>query len=86
MHFLHIVSVLNKQRKPRNILMRVCLLIIIWIAVIGSFLTIDARMGRVMKRGILQNTGSCLQAHYSSLGPARGLYFRSKTCLIKIVF
>jgi hypothetical protein len=37
-------------------------------------LTIDARMGRVMKRGVLQNTWS-LQAHYSSLGgPARGLW------------
>ena len=30
-------------------------------------------MGRVMKRGVLQNTESCLQAHYSSLLPARGL-------------
>jgi hypothetical protein len=48
----------------------------IWVAVIGSFLTIDARMGRVMKRGVLQNTGSCLQAHYSSLGPARGLLYK----------
>jgi hypothetical protein len=27
---LHIVYVLNKQRKPRNILMRVCLLIFGW--------------------------------------------------------
>jgi hypothetical protein len=27
----------------------------------------------IMKRGVLQNTGPCLQAHYSSLGPARGL-------------
>jgi hypothetical protein len=54
--------------------MRVCLLITIWVAVIGSFLTIDARMGRVMKRGVLQITGPCLQAHYSSLGPARELY------------
>jgi hypothetical protein len=59
------------QRKPRNILMRVCLLF----AVIDSFLTIDARMGRVMKRGVLQNTRSSLQAHYSSLGgPACGLH------------
>ena len=33
-------------------------------AVIGSFLTIDARMGRVMKSGVLQNTGRWLQAHY----------------------
>jgi hypothetical protein len=49
------------------------LFVTIWVAVIGSFLTIDARMGRVMKRGVLQNTGPCLQAHYSSLGPARGL-------------
>jgi hypothetical protein len=45
----------------------------IWVAVIRSFLTIYARMGRVMKRGVLQNTRPCLQAHYSSLGPARGL-------------
>ena len=64
------------QRKPSNILMRVNRLFVnIWVAVIGSFLTIDARMGRVMKRGVLQNTGSCLQAHYSSLGPARRLIF-----------
>jgi hypothetical protein len=51
---LHIVSILNKQRKPRNILMRVCLLIF--------------GMRVMMKRDVLQNTGSCLQAHYSSLG------------------
>jgi hypothetical protein len=38
------------------------------------FFTIDARMRCVMKRGVLQNTRSSLQAHYSSLGgPARGL-------------
>jgi hypothetical protein len=31
-------------------------------------------MGRVIKRGVLQNIRSSLQAHYSSLcGPARGL-------------
>jgi hypothetical protein len=65
---LHIVPILNTQRKPRNIL----LLFTIWVAVIGSFLTIDARMGRVMKKGVLQS--SSLQAHYYSLcGPARGL-------------
>jgi hypothetical protein len=39
----------------------VSLFVNIWVAVIGSFLTIDARMGRVMKRGVLQNTESCLQ-------------------------
>jgi hypothetical protein len=50
------------------------LFVTIWVAAIGSFLTIDARMGRVMKRGVLQNTGPCLQAHYSFLGPARGLW------------
>ena len=45
-----------------------------WFAVIGSFLTIDARIGRVMKRDVLQNTWSSLPAHYSSLGgPTRGL-------------
>ena len=49
------------------------LFVTIWVAVIGSFLTIDARMGRVMKRGVLQKTGPCLQAHYSFLGPARGI-------------
>jgi hypothetical protein len=52
--------------------MRVCLLIFGLLTLV-LFLTIDARMGRVMKTGVLQNTGSCLQAHYSSLGPARGL-------------
>jgi hypothetical protein len=47
----------------------------IWVAVIGSLLTIDVRMGRVMKRGVLQNTRSSLQANYSSLGgPARGQF------------
>jgi hypothetical protein len=56
------------------------LFVTIWLAVIGSFLTIDARMGRVMKRGVLQNTGPCLQAHYS-LGLHAGYifpYFPSK--------
>jgi hypothetical protein len=65
---LHIVSILNikAEKTPQHFN---C------VAVIGSFLTIDARMGRVMKRRVLQNTGPCLQAHYSSLGPARGLYY-----------
>jgi hypothetical protein len=58
----------------RNILVNASFFLTIWVAVIGSFLTIDARMGRVMKRGVLQNTWSSLQAHYSSIGgPARGL-------------
>jgi hypothetical protein len=61
---------LNKQRKPHNILMWVRLLQFGLLSL--TFLTIDARMGRVMKRGVLQNTGPCSQAHYSSLGPARG--------------
>ena len=70
---LHIVSILNikAEKTPQHFNAR--LFVTIWVAVIGSFLTIDARMGRVMKRGVLQNTGPCLQAHYSSLGPARGL-------------
>jgi hypothetical protein len=67
---LHIVSVLA-EKTPQQF--NASLFVNIWVAVIGSFLTVDARMGRVMKRGVLQNTGSCLQAHYSSLGPARGL-------------
>ena len=70
---LHIVSVLA-EKTPQQF--NASLFVNIWVAVIGSFLsflTIDARMGRVMKRGVLQNTGSCLQAHYSSLGPAREL-------------
>jgi hypothetical protein len=67
---LHIVSVLA-EKTPQHY--NASLFVNIWVAVIGSFLTIDARMGRVMKRGVLQNTGPCLQAHYSSLGPARGL-------------
>jgi hypothetical protein len=71
---LHIVSILNEQRKPRNILMRVCLLLFGLLSL--TFLTIDARMGRAMKRGVLQNTGPCLQAHYSFFGPARGLVFQ----------
>ena len=33
------------------------------VAVIGSFLTIDAQIGRVLKRGVLQNTWPSLQAH-----------------------
>jgi hypothetical protein len=46
-------------------------------------------MGRVMKRGVLQNTGPCLQAHYSSLGPecmynmADGLKFDAAACFDK---
>jgi hypothetical protein len=61
---LHIVSVM--QRKPRNIL-NASLFVNIWVAVIGSFLIIDARMGRVMKRGVLQNTESRLHAHSTIL-------------------
>ena len=68
---LHIVYVLNKQRKPRNILMRVCLLIF---GCCHWFFFDNLRAnGACYERGVLQNTGSCLQAHYSSLGPARGL-------------
>jgi hypothetical protein len=39
----------------------------------------NAVRGRTRK---VQNTGPCLQAHYSSLGPARGLDFRmlSRIC------
>jgi hypothetical protein len=62
------------------------LFVTIWVAVIGSFLTIDARMGRVMKRGVLQNTGPCLQAHYSSLGPARGLNASSLNALRMTIY
>jgi hypothetical protein len=57
---LHIVTILNKQRKPRNILMRVCL----------CYEKACYEKGRFTKyRALL------LQAHYSSLGPARGLVF-----------
>jgi hypothetical protein len=70
---LHIVSILNIKAEKTPQHFNASLFVTIWVAVIGSFLTIDARMGRVMKRGVLQNTGPCLQAHYSSLGPARGL-------------
>jgi hypothetical protein len=69
---LHIVSVLA-EKTPQHF--NVSLFANIWVAVIGSFLTIDARMPNVMKRGVLQNTGSCVQAHYSSLGPTRGLIY-----------
>jgi hypothetical protein len=55
---LHIVYVLNKQRKPRNILMQVCLKYLG--DVIGSFLAIDARMGCVLKRGVLQKNQALL--------------------------
>ena len=64
---LHIVSVLNKQRKPRNIF-NASLFVNIWVALIGSFFIIYARMGRVLKRGVLQNTDSRLQA-YSTILP-----------------
>jgi hypothetical protein len=67
---LHIVSVLAEKTPPH---FNASLFVNIWVAVIGSFLTIDARMGRVMKRRVLQNTGPCLPAHYSSFGHSRGL-------------
>jgi hypothetical protein len=70
---LHIVSILNIKAEKTPQHFNASLFVTIWVAVIGSLLTIDARMGRVMKRGVLQNPGPCLQAHYSSLGPARGL-------------
>ena len=59
--FYTLFFILNTQRKPRNILMPVCLLF--RVAVIGPFLTIDVQIGRVLKRGILQNTWPSLQAH-----------------------
>jgi hypothetical protein len=65
---LHIVSILNKQRKPHNILMRVCLLIFGLLSLVLFWQLTRELMGRVMKGGVLRNTGSCLQAHYSSLG------------------
>ena len=67
---LHIVSILNIKAEKTPQHFNASLFVTIWVAVIGSFSTIDARMGRVMKRGV---AGPCLQAHYSSLGPARGL-------------
>ena len=70
---LHIVSILNIKAEKTPQHFNASLFVTIWVAVIGSFLTIGALKGRVMKRGVLQNTGPCLQAHYSSLGPARGL-------------
>ena len=72
---LHIVSILNIKAEKTPQHFNASLFVTIWDAVICSFLTIDARMGRVMKRGVLQTTRPCLQAHYSSLGPARGLLF-----------
>jgi hypothetical protein len=75
---LDIVSILNIKAEKTPQHFNASLFVTIWVAVIGSFLTIDARMGRVMKRGVLQNTGPCLQAHYSSLGPARGLLSRER--------
>jgi hypothetical protein len=62
---LHIVSILNKQRKPRNILMRVCLLIY-------------ARMGRVMKKGRFTKYRVLLAGPLFFPGPARGLYILSR--------
>jgi hypothetical protein len=70
---LHIVFILNIKAEKTSQHFNASLFVNIWVAVTGYFLTIDARIGLVMKRGILQNTGPCLQAHYSSLGPARGL-------------
>jgi hypothetical protein len=67
------ISILNIKAEKTPQHFNASLFVTIWVAVIGSFLTIDARMGRVMKRGVLQNTGPCLQAHYSFPGPARGL-------------
>jgi hypothetical protein len=72
---LQIVSILKIKAEKTKQHFNASLFVTIWVAVIGTFLTIDARTGRVMKRGVLQNTGPCLQAHYSSLGPARGLNF-----------
>jgi hypothetical protein len=71
---LHIVSILNIKAEKTPQHFNASLFVTIWVGVIGSFLTIDARMGRVVKRGVLQNTGPCLQAHYSSLESARRLW------------
>jgi hypothetical protein len=65
---IHIVSILNIKAEKTPQHFNASLFVTVWVAVISSFLTIDTRMGHVMKRGILQNTGPCLQAHYSSLG------------------
>jgi hypothetical protein len=52
---LHIVSILNIKAEKTPQHFNASLFVTIWVAVICSFLTIDARMGRVMKRGVLQN-------------------------------
>jgi hypothetical protein len=53
---LHIVSILNIKAEKTLQHFNASLFLTIWVAVIGSFLTIDARIERVMKRGVLQNT------------------------------
>jgi hypothetical protein len=45
------------------------LFLTIWVAVIGSFLTIDERIACVMKRGVLQNTGHFTKYRALLAGP-----------------
>jgi hypothetical protein len=76
---LHIVSILNKHRKPRNILMRVCLLLFRLLSLV-LFWQLTREWGVLWKGGVLQNTGSCLQALFFP-GPARGLAPRVRSIL-----
>jgi hypothetical protein len=68
---------LNKRRKPHNILMRVCLLLFELLSL--TFLTIDARMGRVMIRGFLQKkTGLACRPTILPLGLHAGYYSKGR--------
>jgi hypothetical protein len=75
---LHIVSILNIKAEKTPQHFNASLFVTIWVAVIGSFLTIDARMARVMNRGVLQNflallagplffPWACTRARFSSM-------------------
>jgi hypothetical protein len=68
--FTHCLCSEQAEKTPQHF--NASLFVNIWVLSLVLFLTIDARMGRVMKRGVIQNTGPCVQAYYSSLGPAAG--------------
>jgi hypothetical protein len=65
---LHIVSILNikAEKTPKHF--NASLFVTIWVAVIDSFSTNDARMGRVMKRAFYKIPGLACRPTILPLG------------------
>ena len=65
---LHIVSILNKHAEKTPQHFNASLFVTIWVAVIGTFLTIDARIGHVMIRAFYEILGLACRPTILPLG------------------